>query len=186
MVLSPVLKKISSRWLSVELYWITSVRTQIFFIKHNSAGMFLCGTETHYLLTHDSEINKFPESKLPCSSSLGLVKKSSCIPYSVTNFLYDLWQMAYFPSWKILMNVFANWGSVEKTILSESSFCLALRQVLVRVREVWCSSLAQCLLVWGASAWKTFFNKQESVVRGLPISLRSSHRLQNSVLLHMD
>lgn len=146
--------------------------------------MVLCGLETHNLSIHDSEINKFSESKLSCSSSRGLVKKYICTPYPVTNFLYDLWQILYFPSWKILMNVFSNWGSVEKTILSDSSFCLALRQLLQRGREVWCSSLAPCLPVWGA--WKTFFNKQESVVRDLPISFGSSHRLQNSVLLHMD
>lgn len=32
---------------------------------------------------------------------------------------------------------------------------------------------------------KIFFNKQESVVRGLAIGLGGSHRLQNSVVLHM-
>lgn len=99
-VLSPVLTKWSSLWLTVELYWFTSMRTQIFSINCNPVGMFLCGLETHKLLKHHSEINKFPESKEPCSSNLGLVKKSNCTPYSVTNFLYDLWQMAYFPSWK--------------------------------------------------------------------------------------
>lgn len=69
---------------------VSIAEDRFFSINHNSAGTFLCGLEKHFLLIHDSEINKFPGSKLSCSSGLGLVKKSNCIPYSLTNFLHGL------------------------------------------------------------------------------------------------
>lgn len=76
---SPALKKISSMGLSVDRYWFTSIRTQIFSsritINYHSAGMFLCVPETHILSNTQVcflFINKTPESELSCSSSLGL------------------------------------------------------------------------------------------------------------------
>lgn len=95
-----------------------------------------------------------------------------------------------FQAGKTLTNLSANRGSVEKTRLFASSFHLAFRPTARKAKgglvQFTGSVPAGPALQKGARARKIFFNKQESVVRGLAIGLGGSHRLQNSVVLHMD
>jgi len=95
-----------------------------------------------------------------------------------------------FQAGKTLMNLSANRGSAEKTRLFASSFHLAFKPTARKGK----GSLVQFTGSvpagprWqkGARGRKIFFNKQESVVRGLATGLGGSHRLQNSAVLHMD
>lgn len=88
------------------------------------------------------------------------------------------------------MNLPANRASVEKTTLFASSFPLAFRPTARKGK----GGLVQFIgsvptgpgLQKGTRGRKIFLNQQESAFRVLAIGLGGSHRLQSSVVLHMD
>lgn len=130
-------------------------------------------------------------SELSYSSSLGLESEKNLILFLILSLIscmiFDKWP--HFQAGKTFVNLSANRGSVEETRLFASSFHLAFRPTARKGRgglvQFTGSVPAGPVLQKGARGRKVFFNKQESAVRGLAIGPGGSHRLQNSVVLHM-